>query len=143
MEQYGRMTNGQLEIVTYIDHENGRTIGINSKTAQLFGLKEIVDVKPDFYNYDVSYTETNTQIIVNYVEVVVAPMAWHEDTNFQIKFRPMDLIELLAEHKGMIEYTDTLKRYTDIFENVYFYVNYFTDMEKELIDRFAIVTPKL
>ena len=80
--------------------------------------------------------------LIEYYEEVYNGEPWHKDTNFQIKIRPIDLIELLEEHKGMIEYTSTLKRYTDLMDNVYFYVNYFTDMEKELIERFATVTPK-
>lgn len=58
---------------------------------------------------------------------------WHEDANFQIKFRPMDLLDLLDAHNQMIEYTKSLKKYTDMMENVYYYVNYFNEMERELI----------
>lgn len=68
---------------------------------------------------------------------------WHEDTQFQIKFRPMDLLDLLKAHKAMIEYTDSLTQYTDMMKNVYYYVNYFNDMERELITYYGgIVTER-
>jgi hypothetical protein len=138
-----KLINNRPKEITYIDLKGGgRNICPNEKDLIAFGCKELVRPEPPTYNYNEVYEETDTQIIVSYVEIPIIETPWHKDTNFQIKFRPIDLIELLEEHKGMIEYTSTLKRYTDLMDNVYFYVNYFTDMEKELIERFATVTPK-
>ena len=102
MTQYGKLTNNQLEIVTFIDHGNSRTIGINADTAQLFGLKEIVDVKPDFYNYEVSYTETDTQIIVNYTEVQPPAEVWEYQTNFKIKMNSDRFVAMVSEVNAII-----------------------------------------
>ena len=134
MNKYGKLTNNQLSTPKSINLGGGQFI--TNPTAEQYiahGFKEVIDTQPTFDNYEQSYTETDTQIIVNYVEVVVPPMAWHKDTQFQIKFRPMDLLDLLKSHKAMIEYTDSLTKYTDMMENVYYYVNYFNDMERELI----------
>lgn len=82
-----------------------------------------------FYNYKPTIEGnyiTNLSVIDEYIE-------WHENTNFQIKFTPSDLLDLLKAHKAMIDYTDSLTQYTDLMDNVYFYVNYFNDMERELI----------
>ena len=69
---------------------------------------------------------------------------WHEDTNFQIKFAPVDLLELLRDVPFMIEYTSTLNTYVDEFGNQYLYVNYFVDMERELCERYgAIITERI
>ena len=69
---------------------------------------------------------------------------WHEDTKYQIKFAPVDLLELLIEVPAMIEYTSTLNTYVDEFGNQYLYVNYFVDMERELCERYgAIITERI
>ena len=68
---------------------------------------------------------------------------WHEDTRYQIKFAPVDLLELLRDVPVMIEYTSTLNTYVDEFGNQYLYVNYFVDMERELCERYgAIITER-
>ena len=102
MKQYGRITNGQLEIVTYIDHGNGRTIGINAETAERFGLKEIADIKPDFYNYEVSYTETDIQIIVNYIEVQPPAEVWEYQTKFKIKMNSDRFVAMVSEVNAIV-----------------------------------------
>lgn len=69
---------------------------------------------------------------------------WDEDTQYQIKFAPVDLLELLRDVPSMIEYTSTLTTYVDEFGNQYLYVNYFVDMEKELCERYgAIITERI
>ena len=62
--------------------------------------------------------------------------SWHEDTNFQIKFTADDLLDLLEEVPAMIEYTKTLTTYRDMMFR-YFYVNFFNDMERELLERYG------
>jgi hypothetical protein len=82
------------------------------------------------------YEETDTQIIVSYVEIPIIQEPWHEATNFQIKFNSNDLLDMLKEVPAMIEYTHTLTEYRDMFYR-YFYVNYFNDMERELIEYYG------
>lgn len=68
---------------------------------------------------------------------------WHELTNFQIKFTPIDLLDLVTEHRAMVDYTDNLVQHKDNNDNIYYYVNYFNDMERELIEYYgAIVTER-
>lgn len=67
---------------------------------------------------------------------------WHEQTNFQIKFTADDLLDILEEVPAMIEYTKTLTTYRDMMFR-YFYVNYFNDMERELVTYYGgIVTER-
>ena len=140
---YGKLTNNQLLTPKSIDLGGGQFI-TNPTNEQYIahGYKEVVDIQPSFANYDKSYTETATQIFVNYVEVVVPPMVWHEDTQFQIKFTADGLLDLLEEVPAMIEYTKTLTIYRDMIFR-YFYVNFFNDMERELIEYYGgIVTER-
>jgi len=136
MEQYGKLTNNQLDVVTFIDHGNSRTIGINAETAQQFGLKEIVDVKPNFYNYEVSYTETDTQIIVNYVEVVVPLEPWHEQTNFQIKITPLQNAYMNSLAPYMAQLTSTFIMHDDCMF-IYFYTDEISEEDKITINFFG------
>ena len=99
---YGKLNNGQLEVITFIDHDNSRTIGINAETAQQFGLKEIVDIKPTFYNYEVNYSETDTQIIVNYTEVQPPAEAWEYQTNFKIKMSSDRFVAMVSEVNAIV-----------------------------------------
>ena len=67
---------------------------------------------------------------------------WHEHTNFQIKFTADDLLDLLEEVPALVEYTKTLTTYRDMMFR-YFYVNFFNDMERELIEYYGgIVTER-
>src|SRR5574344_1452190 len=102
MNKYGKLTNNKLEIVTFIDHGNSRTIGINAETAERFGLKEIVDVKPDFYNYEVNYTETDTKIIVNYTEIQPPAEVWEYQTNFKIKMNSDRFVAMVSEVNAIV-----------------------------------------
>ena len=137
MKTYGKLINNQLITPKSIDLGGGQFItNPTDKQYIAHGYKEVVDIQPTFANYDRTHTETATQIIVTYVEVVVPEMAWHEDTNFQIKFTTDDLLDLLEEVPTMIEYTKTLTTYRDMMFR-YFYVNYFNDMERELIEYFG------
>ena len=140
---YGKLTNNQLITPKSIDLGGGQFI-TNPADEQYIahGYKEVIDIQPTFANYNQVYTETETQIIVNYIEVVVPEMAWHEQTNFQIKFTADDLLDLLEEVPAMTEYTKTLTTYRDMMFR-YFYVNFFNDMERELIEYYGgIVTER-
>ena len=99
---YGKLNNGQLEVITFIDHDNSRTIGINAETAEQFGLKEIVDIKPGFYNYEVTYTETDTQIIVNYTEIQPPAEVWEYQTNFKIKMNSDRFVAMVSEVNAIV-----------------------------------------
>ena len=141
---YGKLTNNQLATPDSIPLGRGQFI-TNPTDEQYIdhGYKEVIDIQPTFANFDKSYTETDTQIIVNYVEVVAPKMVWHEDTNFQIKFTSEDLLDMLEEVPAMVEYTKTLTTYRDMMFR-YFYVNYFVDMERELIEYYGgIINEKL
>lgn len=80
-----------------------------------------------------------------YYQEIIDPndYTWHEQKKYQIKFAPIDLLELLKEVPAMIDYVNTLTVYSDEFGNQYLYVNYFVDMEKELCERYgAIITER-
>jgi hypothetical protein len=132
-----KLINNRPKEIKYIPLESGGGI-TNPNEEQLidFGCKEWIRPEPQA-NCEEIFTENETQIISTWVEIPKIIEPWHEETNFQIKFRPMDLLELLKNHKAMIEYTDTLTQYTDMMENVYYYVNFFNEMERELIEYYG------
>ena len=143
MEQYGKLNNGQLEIVTYIDHGNSRTIGINAETAQQFGLKEIVDVKPDFYNYEVNYTETDTQIIVNYTEVQPPAEVWEYQTNFKIKMNSDRFVAMVSEVNAIVP---DVSRNVSMFGVTEIYLDVIDDEFRTLVTYFdenVIITERI
>ena len=133
METYGKLTNNQLLTPKAIDLWGGQFItNPTSKQYIAHGYKEVIDIQPSFANYDKSYTETDTQIIVNYVEVVVEHEPWHEQTNFQIKFTTDDLLDMIEAVPQMADYTNSLTTYRDMMHRI-FYVNFFNEGERELI----------
>lgn len=91
---------------------------------------EVAPIEGNYFDYD----------YVNGQLIRTRWSDWREDTNFQIKFTADDLLDLLEEVPAMIEYTKTLTTYRDMMFR-YFYVNYFNDMERELIEYYGgIVT---
>lgn len=67
---YGKITNGVLEIPTYIELAcRGRIIGINDIIASHHGLKIIIYGNTPNYPYTETYTETDTHIIVDYQQI--------------------------------------------------------------------------
>ena len=144
MKQFGKLINGQLSIPTAILIGNDWTTNPNEKQSVEAGYKEVVRAEYPSYPFSERYEETETQIIVHYDEIVIPERPWDEDTRYQIKFAPVDLLELLIEVPAMIEYTSTLNTYVDEFGNQYLYVNYFVDMERELCERYgAIITERI
>ena len=140
---YGKLTNNQLITPQSISLGGGQFI-TNPTDAQFIahGYKEVIDIQPTFDNYERSYTETDTQIIVNYVEVVAPEMTWHEQTNFQIKFTERNLRLMLGRVPDMVYYTNTLEDYDDMMGNVYFYVNNINDEELPLLKVYAEIYDK-
>ena len=88
-----------------------------------------------FYNYKPAI-EGNSIIDLCIINKYIN---WHEQTKYQIKFAPVDLLELLRDVPAMIECTNTLTTYVDEFGHQYLYVNYFVDMEKELCERYGAI----
>ena len=145
MKQYGKITNNRLITPKLIDLGGGQFI--TNPTAEQYiahGYKEVVDIQPIFANYEQSYTETDTQIIVNYVEVIVPMMAWHEDTNFQIRLTEKQLRYLFLEVPAMVMDFKSLEDYEDMMGNIYFYVNEWSDEDRQLIEKFGgVIESKL
>jgi len=144
MTTYGKLTNNQL--ITPDSIPLGRGQFITNPTDEEYidhGYKEVIDIKPSFANYDKSYTELETQIVVSYIEVPIPEMAWHEDTNFQIKFTEKQLRYLFLEVPAMVMDFKSLEDYEDMIGNIYFYVNELSDEDRQLIENFGgIITER-
>ena len=144
MKQFGKLINGQLITSSAILIDNDWTTNPNEAQYISQGYKDVVRSDYPSHPFTERYEETETQIIIHYDEIVIPERPWNEQTRYQIKFAPVDLLELLIEVPAMIEYTNALTTYVDEFGNQYLYVNYFVDMEKELCERYgAIITERI
>lgn len=140
---YGKIIDGKLVTSKAISLGCGQFI-TNPTDKQYIEhrYKEVIDIQPSFANYETSYTETETQIIVKYVEVVVPMMVWHKETNFQIKLTPLQNANMLKKHPSMAMYASVLPCFIE-FDFVYLYANYIKDEDKLKLQEFnAIITNK-
>ena len=145
MKQYGKLIDGKLATPDSIPLGRGQFI-TNPTNEQYIahGYKEVIDIKPDFVNYDRIYTELETQIVVSYIEVPIPEMAWHEDTNFQIRLTEKQLRYLFLEVPAMVMDFKSLEDYEDFMGNIYFYVNELNDEDRQLIENFGgVIESKL
>lgn len=139
-----KLISGQLVKITSISLDRGGVI-CNPRENDLidYGCKELIRPEQPTFAYTEEYEENETQIIVKYVEVPQVVELWHENTNFQIKITADDLLDLLEEVPAMVEYTKTLTTYRDMMFR-YFYVNFFVDMERELLERYGgVITERI
>lgn len=130
---YGKLTNGQLQIVTHINDGINYIVGINAEVAERFGLKEVVQGTPPDYQYTVSYEETDTQIVYIYTEV---PPIWHDETcTIQIKLNHFDNANMLKKYPHMANYGGVLPCFIE-FDYVYLYANFITEEDRLKLTEF-------
>ena len=146
MRKYKLIDGIPIEI-TYIQLDNGgRVICPNEQQLIDYGCKELIyteqpTITANQYLAE-TYSENETQIIIDWV-INEVPIIWHEpNCNFQIKFTHKDLISLIDDMPAFVQYRETLTKYEDEF-HVYYYVNYFDGMDKEALEFYgAIITAK-
>lgn len=134
---YGKITNGQLEIVTFIDHEDGsRTIGINEDVAYKFGLKEVITPETPNFQYTISYDETETQIFYVYTEI---PPVWHDTTqSIQIKLSHIDNARMLKKYPELAVYGGILNCVIES-DFVYLYCNSLNNEDRSKLEEFNAI----
>lgn len=102
MNKYGKIINNQLITPQSIDLGRGQFT--TNPTAEQYiehGYKEVIDTHPTFANYDKSYTETDTQIIVNYVEVIITEQCSYE-TAYKIKMNSDRFVAMTSEVNAIL-----------------------------------------
>lgn len=100
---YGKLINNQLFTPNSIDLGGGQFITNPTDEQYIeYGLKEVIDVTPYFVNFDKIYTETDTQIIVNYVEVQPPAEVWEYQTNFKIKMNSDRFVAMVSEVNAIV-----------------------------------------
>lgn len=102
MNKYGKLTNDQLITPNYIPLERG--MGISNPTDKQYiahGYKEVVDIQPTFANYEKSYTETDTQIIVNYTKIIITEQCSYE-TAYKIKMNSDRFVAMTSEVNAIL-----------------------------------------
>jgi len=102
MKQYGKITNNQLITPKSISLGGGQFI-TNPTDEQYIahGYKEVIDIQPTFTNYERSYTETDTQIIVNYTEVIITEQ-WGYETAYKIKMNSDSFVAMTSEVNAIL-----------------------------------------
>jgi hypothetical protein len=81
---YGKLENGILTVVSYIDLPNGgRVIGINEDLAKELGLKEIIIGEVPINPSIISYELIDDKIYYIYNEYIIDEKIIEEDENIE------------------------------------------------------------
>jgi hypothetical protein len=131
---YGKLENGILTVVSYIDLPNGgRIIGISKDMAKELGLKRLLNFDKPTYKHTERYIETVDTITIEYD--VIKNIFNGEEYKIEIKQTLYDNANMLKVYPSMAMYGSILPCVITP-EFTYLYCNYLNDIDKLVLLEF-------